>query len=50
MSHFVLAGATRNPEIYGTTEAPKLAKDAPKSAQGNAENFKYFVDSLVSRL
>ncbi|NHZ91121.1 hypothetical protein F2P45_19165 [Massilia sp. CCM 8733] len=46
----VLAGATKDPKIHGTTEALALAQSAPKSAQGNAGNFEYFVESVIFKL
>jgi Lysine-specific metallo-endopeptidase len=50
MTHFTLAGATKDPKIYGIDEAKKLAKSSPASAQQNAENFEYFVESVAFNL
>jgi hypothetical protein len=50
MSHFVLAGATIDPKVYGPDEALKLAKTSPGDAQKNAENLEYFVESVASGL
>lgn len=45
-SHFSIAGATKDPRVYGPQEALKLAKSLPAEAQRNAENIEYFVESL----
>lgn len=50
MSHFVLAGAAKDPKIYGPDEAVQLAKTSPDSAQNNAENIEYFVESILFRM
>lgn len=50
MSHFTLAGATKDPKIYGPDEAKKLAANDPKAAQNNAENIEYFVEAVNFRL
>ncbi|WP_334539506.1 M35 family metallo-endopeptidase [Bradyrhizobium sp. AZCC 1708] len=50
ISHFTLAGATKDPKIYGPEEALKLAASSPGAAQNNAENFEYFVESLAFSL
>lgn len=47
ISHFTLAGATRNPKIYGTEEAKMLATTNPNAARMNAENYEYFVESVA---
>ncbi|WP_375338077.1 M35 family metallo-endopeptidase [Bradyrhizobium japonicum] len=47
MSHFTLAGGTKDPKIYGPDEAKKLAASNPAAAQRNAENLEYFVEALV---
>jgi len=50
MSHFVLAGAARDPRIYGPGEAAQLAKSSPEAARNNAENIEYFVESVLFRI
>ena len=46
MSHFYLSGATNDP-AYGVSESEKLAKENPIAAQKNADNYEYYVESLV---
>jgi hypothetical protein len=50
ISHFLLSGATKDPIIYGTEEAKRLAISKPVAAQSNAENIEYFVESVVFNL
>jgi peptidyl-Lys metalloendopeptidase len=50
ISHFTLAGATKDPKTYGPAEALSLARSSPEDAQHNAENFEYFVEALVFQL
>jgi lysine-specific metallo-endopeptidase family protein len=47
MTHFTIAGATKDPKIYGPEEAKRLAASSPTSAQQNAENFEYYVEALI---
>lgn len=50
MTHFTLAGATVDPDIYGPDEARLLAQNDPAAARRNAENYEYFVEATVFRL
>jgi peptidyl-Lys metalloendopeptidase len=50
ISHFTLAGATKDPIIYGTAEAQRLAAIDPAAARGNAENIEYFVEAVSDSL
>lgn len=45
LSHFALAGATKDPDIYGPDAAKSLALSNPERARSNAENIEYFVES-----
>jgi Lysine-specific metallo-endopeptidase len=47
ISHFLLAGASADPEIYGPAQAQALAKSDPAAAQRNAENIEYFVEAIA---
>jgi hypothetical protein len=47
MTHFTLAGATKDPKKYGPDEAKRLAASNSIAAQQNAENFEYCVEALV---
>ena len=50
LTHFVLAGGTKDPKVYGPAEAKQLAVSDPSSAQQNAENLEYFVESVAFAL
>jgi Lysine-specific metallo-endopeptidase len=45
-AHYSLAGAAKDPKVYGPAEALVLAKSSASEAQANAENIEYFVESL----
>jgi peptidyl-Lys metalloendopeptidase len=45
-THFILVGATKD-KAYGTDEARTLALANPALAQSNADNYEYFVESVV---
>jgi peptidyl-Lys metalloendopeptidase len=47
MTHFVLAGATKDRGGYGVSAAKKLAASNPRAAQASAENLEYFVEAVV---
>jgi hypothetical protein len=49
LSHFALAGATKD-TVYGVAAAKELAAKNPTGAQRNAENYEYFIESVVFRL
>jgi peptidyl-Lys metalloendopeptidase len=47
LSHFTLAGATQDPDIYGPDAAKSIALSNPEKAISNAENIEYFVESTA---
>jgi hypothetical protein len=47
LSHFALAGATRDPDIYGPDAARSVAAANPGNAKASAENIEYFVEATA---
>jgi peptidyl-Lys metalloendopeptidase len=47
LSHFTLAGATEDPDIYGPDAAKSIALSNPETAKSSAENIEYFVESTA---
>jgi peptidyl-Lys metalloendopeptidase len=46
-THFVLTGATADPQHYGPGPAQSLAASDPSSAQRNAENIEYYSEAVA---